>query len=249
MTQVEPALKTLHDNEPKNRDRDFDVPAAVRHAAGKYQSRHEILGQLESLGVDTDAFSSLPMEKLSELLDSLQNLIKASSMHRRPGRPKNNGEYFPVLSGPDKKILKHLFSSNGYVSSLMLSRELGIPLSTVQRRRKRLESHLVERHYSLKVEKFGWRIATLFVSTTNGKTAIVGKDILEMSNTVTSVTRTLGENTIDIKAEVIFRTNQELLLLIDRIKSCDGVRNVFWSESVESVGRNNDCYQKVLDSS
>ncbi|MEM2140538.1 Lrp/AsnC family transcriptional regulator [Nitrososphaera sp.] len=249
MTQVEPALKTLHDNESKNKNQDFDIHSAVSHAASKHQSRHEILGELESLGVDTDAFSSLPMENLSELLDSLQNLVRASSMHRRPGRPKNNGEYIPVLSEPDKKILRHLFSSNGYVSSLMLSRELGIPLSTVQRRRKRLESNLVERHYTLRVEKFGWRTATLFVSTTNGKTAIVGKDILDMSNTVTSVTRTLGENTIDIKVEVIFRTNHELLLLIDRIKSCDGVRNVFWSESVESIGRNSDCYRQVIDSS
>lgn len=243
---MEISLRTLaNKNSLKDNERKSESNV---HYHTTYQSRRQILEELEGIGINTDAFSSLPMERLQELLTNLQNMIKANPEGRKPGRPRSTDIQLQSLSETDKKILRHLLSSNGYVSSLTLAKQLDIPLSTVQRRRKRLESNFIERNYSLKVERFGWRIATLFISTANGSTSVAGKEILEMADTIISVTRTLGENTMDLKVDLIFRTNQQLLSLIDRIKSHEGVRNVFWSESVESIGKSNKCYQEIIDS-
>lgn len=213
---------------------------------GENSSRKEILLELESMGVETIKFDSLSIEELGILLTNLQNLVKANTPFEERHRGINSNQQIPILSEADKKILKLLLSSDGHVSSLVLSKKLEIPLSTTQRRRKRLEANLIERNYLLKGERFGWRMATLFVSA-NGNTSSLGKKILETNDTVISVTRTLGENGIDLCIDLIFRTNEDLLLLIDKIKSLDGVRNVIWSESVESMGKNSAYYERIID--
>jgi uncharacterized membrane protein len=53
------------------------------------------------------------------------------------------------LSLIDKKILKILLEPGGEVSSHMLEQKLGIPRSTIQRRRKHLENTCLEHPYSL----------------------------------------------------------------------------------------------------
>jgi hypothetical protein len=68
-----------------------------------------------------------------------------------------------------------------------------------------------------------------------------------MDSAVTSVTRTLGENAMDLRAEAVFKNNSDLLSLIEQIKSLDGVRDVCWSESIELVGRNNRPYRVIIE--
>lgn len=140
-------------------------------------SRRELLEGLSQLGLVTDAFKSFSIEELSDLLYGLNKTISTYKHTQKADRIAKNG-LMPVLSQADKKILKSLLSSGGRVSSLKLSRELDIPLSTVQRRRKRLEESFLETSYVLKGEKFGWRRATLFLSTQNGLTSSVVKELL-----------------------------------------------------------------------
>ena len=61
------------------------------------------------------------------------------------------------LSDIDKKLLKILLLPNGNITSDSLSKELGIPITTIRRRRRRLESEYLKVHYVLDIEKFGWR--------------------------------------------------------------------------------------------
>ena len=76
--------------------------------------------------------------------------------------------------------------------------------------------------------------------------AIVGKELLDLSS-VTRVHRTIGEHTIDLHAEVVFRDNKELLNIIEWIKSLDGIRDVVWTESVEMVGKNTSIQYEIID--
>ena len=233
------SLKTLHKN-------DSSKTEAKESEEQQYDSRKEILEELEDMGVNSDMLSALSIESLGDLLNGMRNLAAAHSDVKR-GRPKGTGEFVPTLSDADKKIIHQLFSSEDYVPSLALSKELDIPLSTIQRRRKRLEDNLIERSYSLKAGVFGFRTATLFISTSDGKTMSIGKEVLEMDGAVTSVTRTLGENAMDLRAEAVFKNNSDLLSLIEQIKSLDGVRDVCWSESIELVGRNNRPYRVIIE--
>lgn len=209
-------------------------------------SRHELLEELSKLGVQTEAFKSFSIEELSDLLYGLNKVINMHKSTPRTDRPMKKG-LAPVLSLTDKKILKSLLASGGRVSSLKLSRELDIPLSTVQRRRKRLEELLLETSYVLKVDKFGWRRATLFISTQNGRTMSVAKELLQWEDAIISVNRTMGGSEIDLQLEFIFRQNSELLELIEKIRAVEGVRSVTWNESIEVIGKNFDRFEAVVD--
>jgi len=58
-----------------------------------------------------------------------------------------------LLSNVDREILKAILSPNGkHSSSTLLSRKLGVPQTTIQRRRSRLEKEFLELSYSLNLE-------------------------------------------------------------------------------------------------
>ena len=151
------------------------------------------------------------------------------------------------LTFVDKKMLQTLLASSGRVSSLALSRKLEIPLTTIQRRRKRLESEFLEVAYSLRLDKLGWRRADLLISTSKGKAYSIGKELLT-HNSVTRVCRSIGEHTIDLHAEVVFRNNIDLVHIMEWIKALEGVDGVMWTEPIELMGENKNQLENVLKS-
>ena len=150
------------------------------------------------------------------------------------------------MSEIDKKILKTLVTSRSRVSSLTLSRTLEIPLTTVQRRRKRLESEYVETMHSMRLDIFGWRLGQLLISTKSGMTKSIGRQLLAFAQVI-SVTRSIGEHTIDLCVEIVFKDNKELVALIDQIKAMDEVKDVIWTEKIETLGRNDDALVPIID--
>ena len=213
----------------------------------KNQSRLEILNELAKFGVSTEELSALSIDGLDNLLNGLKGLMSNQNQARKPGRPKTDPDSMPILTSKDKAILRLLSESKGRVSSLRISRELDIPLSTIQRRRKRLQDVAIESNYFLRADKLGWRSAMLNISTTSGRTEAIGREILAMSDQVASATRTVGDNSFDLRVEVIFRTIDDLTGLIDKIKAMAGVSNVNWCESLKLIGRN-DINKKIIDS-
>ena len=121
-------------------------------------------------------------------------------------------------------------------SSKSLSAKLGIPITTIRRRRKRLEREFLKIHYVLDIEKFGWRRIDFFISIRNGMVNAVANKLIEL-NDVTYVGKSIGEHTIDLRVESIVKDNSVLLDLLEKIKGMDGVRDVVWSEIVNVVGR------------
>ena len=155
--------------------------------------------------------------------------------------------FFPrKLTETDKQIIKFLLASKGRISSVELAKNLDIPLSTIQRRRKRLESEFLEVAYSLRLDKLGWRRADLLISTSKGKAYSIGKELLT-HNSVTRVCRSIGEHTIDLHAEVVFRNNIDLVHIMEWIKALEGVDGVMWTEPIELMGENTTISPEVLD--
>jgi len=152
------------------------------------------------------------------------------------------------LSSIDREILKVVLSPNGKrSSSTLLSKKLGVPQTTIQRRRSRLEKEFLELSYSLNLEKFGWRRVDLLISTRNGKTDYVAKQLLE-NEEVTYVGKSIGEHTIDLRVEIIVKDNAELLDILEKVKGMEGVQDTVWSEIVEVVGRKRSVPSWVIDS-
>jgi DNA-binding Lrp family transcriptional regulator len=143
-----------------------------------------------------------------------------------------------ILSDQDANILSSILASNGGVSSQQLSKEVGMPVSTVRARRKTLvRKYLIVTH-SLNLQSYGWRQLQLLISTTGGRTVAIGKELMKLKQVV-FVAGTIGEVKIDLRAEVFVRNGQELLDVLENVKALDGVREVVWSEVAEVIGIKN----------
>jgi len=151
------------------------------------------------------------------------------------------------VSDLDRKLLKILLLPNGDLkSSKSLSSKLGIPITTVRRRRKRLESKFLKLHYVMDIEKFGWKRVDFFISIRNGMVNAVANKLLD-SDEVTYVGKSIGEHTIDLRVETIVRDNASILDILEKIKAMDGVQDVVWSEIVSVVGKKISIPSSIID--
>src|SRR3984893_15228813 len=145
---------------------------------------------------------------------------------------------FSQLSDADRKMLRLLLDSEGRIPTHEISDQLGIPISTVQRRRKRLEEDYLIKPFSLDPMKFGYRKIDLLIYTMGGDTIEIGRELLKRDE-VTYAARTIGEHTIDLRIEVFVKDNGVLLNLLEDVKAMKGVRDVVWTEVIETIGRKN----------
>ena len=150
------------------------------------------------------------------------------------------------LSRIDKTLLKVLLQPNGRVSSHELAAKLGIPRTTVQRRRNYLEKHFLEFTYALKLKDLGFRRVDLLIYTSGGNTRNIAEKLLDREEVV-YVGKSIGEHTIDLRVEVIIKDNAQLLDLMEEIKGMPSVRDVIWSEIVQIVGRKKSVPASVID--
>lgn len=151
-----------------------------------------------------------------------------------------------ILSLADKKILKVLLNPNGRVSSDQLAKKTGLPRSTVQRRRTMLEKRFLQLDYTLKLEELGFRRIDFLISTQYGMSVSVGENLLKRDEVV-YVGRSVGQHTIDLKAELIIKSNAELLDLLEIVKAMEGVKNVEWTEIVKIIGRKKSIPSEIID--
>jgi hypothetical protein len=93
--------------------------------------------------------------------------------------------------------------------------KLGIPRSTIQRKPKQLETEYFKKSYLLSLEKFGWLHIDLLISTRNGKTDTVAAQLLE-EDEVVYVGKSIGEHTIDLRAEIIIKDKRTFGCQLDK---------------------------------
>ncbi|HVX02660.1 MAG TPA: winged helix-turn-helix transcriptional regulator [Nitrososphaera sp.] len=150
----------------------------------------------------------------------------------------------------DKEILKIVLEPCGgrVICSKEIAERLSVPATTVQRRRRKLEDEGILTTYScLDLKKFGWRHVDFLISTQNGKTMAIIKKLAKMREVV-SITRSIGQPTIDLKVETILVDNEEILDMLEAIKSMDGVRDAIWSESIQRVVQKAAVPKHLIDS-
>ena len=158
---------------------------------------------------------------------------------------KNNNTFnhtskqiFKLLDSTNIKIISELVRQPN-ISSLNLSKKLDIPLSTLQRRRSRIENDILKRNYTFNYKAFGGRVGDLIVSVDKGKSREVAQALLKRyrNNIVSCNTRINSEH--NVSAHTIFKDTGELHDLVESIKTMDYVSAVQWSELVEDIGDNN----------
>jgi DNA-binding Lrp family transcriptional regulator len=153
------------------------------------------------------------------------------------------------FSSVDKQILKVLLDrgdGDGEISSHQLEAKLGVPRSTIQRRRRHLEQRYLEHTYSLKLANLGFRRVDLLIYTGGGATQAIAHELLRRDEVV-YVGRSIGEHTIDLRAEVVIKDNSELLGLLELVKAMESVKDVVWSEIVDVIGEKRSIPSSIID--
>jgi DNA-binding Lrp family transcriptional regulator len=150
------------------------------------------------------------------------------------------------FSDVDKNILKILLEPKGNIPSSELAQRLGIPRNTIERRRDYLEENYLSLAYFFDLRNVGYRRVDLLIYTGGGGAQPIARELLRRDNVV-SVGRSIGEHTIDLRAEVIIKDNSELLGLLEEVKAMNGVKDVVWSEIVDIMGAKRSVPSAIID--
>ena len=160
-------------------------------------------------------------------------------------RNSDSGKRF-MLSNIDRKLLKILLVPDGKISSKSIARKLGVPATTVQRHRRRLEKEVLTLNYTLDLRKFGWHKVDFLIATESGKTGLIAKSLLERDEVIYAG-KSIGQHTIDLRVETILEDNAEILRMMELLKAMDGIKNVVWTEIVEVVGKKTSIPIQIID--
>src|SRR3989442_3671446 len=150
-----------------------------------------------------------------------------------------------TLTAVDKKLLKVLLTPGGKHTSKFFAKKLGIPATTVQRRRKRLEQFL-EMSYTLCLKTFGWHKVDFLIATESGRTGFIGKELLKRDEVI-YVGKSIGQHTIDLRVETVLEDNVEILRMMELLKGMPGIKDVIWTEIVGVVGRKMSIPSQIVD--
>jgi DNA-binding Lrp family transcriptional regulator len=124
------------------------------------------------------------------------------------------------------------------IKSVDIASKYNVPISTIQRRRKRLVDSILEKKYLIDITKRDLRTGIILANVKRGKAKEVAKMILERhkSNAISSSTRINDQN--NVITEIIYNTSSELYNILEQVKKIPYVSSATWSELVEVVGNN-----------
>ena len=148
----------------------------------------------------------------------------------------------------DIAVIKELLADS-YVSSSDIAKKYRKPLSTIQRRRHKIEqANFLRRNYCFRLDKIsGLRTGTLLIEVRNGKSREIAKQLLtDLHDNITSTSTRIGDPKVDVIAEVAYKDTEQLHSLIQQIKASPSVTNVEWAEVVEIVGKNDLSLVKTI---
>jgi DNA-binding Lrp family transcriptional regulator len=139
----------------------------------------------------------------------------------------NNYDVFTHLDKTDFRIVSLLVL--GY-DNKKISSTLKIPLSTIQRRTRRiLQSGMVTLEYQPNFKLLGLKKGLLHTYLRDGQLKKTGEKISNMDG-ILSVTIHVGNS--DIVSEFVYDNSEELVDIVAAIKQIEGVERVVWSEEV-----------------
>jgi hypothetical protein len=159
------------------------------------------------------------------------------------------GKIIP-LDDVNLDILKSMLT-DATVSDSALSTKLNLGGADIKRRRRLVEANFASRNYLLDVSKLGWRMGDIQVDVGKGKSEELAEQIFAMYPNILEITLRVN-STATVSARVFYRDNNELFVIIDKIKRLPFVRDVAFSEIIKmvrsrSIGTMNDIFPKTVE--
>lgn len=155
-----------------------------------------------------------------------------------------NSESLEQVSRSDKSKNSKIDKLDGEIiqllikgkSSKYIANKVKSPLSTVQRRsRKLFERGLITSSVDLNYEKLGYKRGLLHIYLADGLVNEVGENLVTRPG-ILSVAVHIGNS--DLVALFIYKDSKQLLDIISESKKIKGVERVLWSEEVYFIKMN-----------
>ena len=147
-------------------------------------------------------------------------------MVRERGKNELTGDAFSI-DALDAKILQLMVIGD---SNQQISKKLGTPLSTVQRRtRELIQSGIIPINYKVDYKKFGYKTGLLHIYLTNGDSHSIAEKIQAIDG-ILDLSVHIGNS--DLIAEYACKSTEALLTLLASIKKIPAVTKIVWSEEV-----------------
>ena len=143
-----------------------------------------------------------------------------------------------LLDSINIKIISELIRKPD-ISSFNLAKKLDVPLSTLQRRRAKIENAILRRTYTFNYKAFGGRVGDFIIHVDKGKSDEVAQILLKKYKNNIAYCDTRINSMHNVSAHVVYKNTEELHNLIESIKAMEYVTHVQWSEIVTMIGDNN----------
>jgi len=126
-----------------------------------------------------------------------------------------------------------------YKTNREISKDLTIPLSTIQRRvRNLITAGYIVSNIQINYQKFGFKTGLVHVYLRNGNIEELASKIQNLDQ-ITYIEIHIGNS--DILGNVVYKEGRELMNLISAIKKMYGVDKIVWSERVyQSPSKGNE---------
>jgi DNA-binding Lrp family transcriptional regulator len=156
----------------------------------------------------------------------------------KTAKAKNNERnLISVLDKINLKIIEELLN-NGDIKSSEIASKLAIPLSTIQRRRAKIEKTIFRKTYEMSLVQLGFRTALIFADIQKGKAKETGEKLLKRYNKYILRASTRINSSNNLCLEIVYNNSEELHSLLEEIKGLPMTTRVDWSEQVYMIGDN-----------
>jgi len=136
------------------------------------------------------------------------------------------------------KILENIII-NPDIKSAEIAKKINIPLSTVQRRRSRIEkSTMLQKKFEVDTKKIGLRTADMLIKVIKGQVESVADEIAKLhSKSVLEISIRIGQLDFNLVVKVVYKDSDEIYDIIKTVNTFDYVESVQWSEIVRIILR------------
>jgi DNA-binding Lrp family transcriptional regulator len=142
-----------------------------------------------------------------------------------------------ILDEIDYRIIHNILAGN---NNKQIASKLKIPLSTIQRRAKKLiQQKVIFNEPTLNYDILGFTSGLLHIYIIDGNYDQIGNKVSLLKG-VLSTEIHIGNS--DIVSLVVYKDNRELLNILSSVKRMEGVERIVWSERIYKINNNSDVH-------
>lgn len=141
-----------------------------------------------------------------------------------------------LLDRINMEILKHMIK-NPEIRSSEIAHNINTPLSTIQRRRSKLEtSAVLKKSFAIDFHRLGLRVADLLIKVSKGDIeTIVAEIISKHSKSILEISIRLGQPDINLVVRIAYKDNDEIYEIMRTLNIIEHLDSMQWSEILKEV--------------